>query len=326
MPPLAQVWPGANDVHTIDGQDVFGGNLSDLFYEPASTETLPTLWAVRNDPSVLYRLVWNGLIWTPDVLGGWSLGKTLLYPNGGGSPDAEGVTRAELSSSAIYVATERDNDVGAVSRLSILRYDVAQAGTELTATHEWNLNGDLPVSGSNLGLEALTWVPDSYLLANGFFDEAAGRAYDPAQYADHGTGLFFVGLESNGVIYAYALNHVTGAFTRVATIASGNPGVMSVSFDRETGYLWAHCDDSCGNVVGVLSVDTTPASATKGRFKLLRQLARPGTMANLNNEGIGLASEAECVGGFKAYYWTDDGATLGHALRFDSIPCGRFIK
>ncbi|MEA2696428.1 MAG: hypothetical protein QOI66_699, partial [Myxococcales bacterium] len=324
-PPVALPWPGANKVATVDGVNVFGGNLSDLFYEPGSAQTVATLWAVRNGPSLLHRLLWNGAIWAPDTSDGWTTGKTLLYPNGGGSPDAEGVTRAELSSSAIYVATERDNDVGGVSRLSILRYDVGQPGTELTATHEWNLNGDLPISGSNLGLEALTWVPDSYLLANGFVDESAGRAYDPAQYPEHGTGLFFVGLESNGVIYAYALNHATGAFTRVATIASGNPGVMSVSFDRDTGYLWAHCDDTCGNVVGVLSIDTTGAPATKGKFKLLRQLARPSSMANLNNEGIALQSEAECVGGFKGYYWTDDSDTDGHALRFDSVPCGRFL-
>jgi hypothetical protein len=274
----------------------------------------------------MYRLVFNGTIWTPEAANGWDAGKTLLYPGGGtGAPDSEGITRAELSSTAIYVATERDNNNSGVSRLSILRYDTAGTGTELVATHEWNLNGDLPVVGPNLGLEAITWVPDSYLVANSFFDEGANHPYNPAEYPDHGTGLFFVGVEASGIVYAYALDHVTGAFHRIATIASGNPGVMSVYFDRDVGYLWAYCDDTCGNVAGVMSVDTAASSATFGKFKLLKQLARPSTMPNINNEGIAVAPESECAAGFKGFYWTDDSETGGHSIRFDKIPCGRFI-
>jgi len=47
----------------------------------------------------------------------------------------------------------------------------------------------------------------------------AGHAYNPGDYPDHGTGLFFVGVEATGQIHAYALDHVTGAFTRI----SGRP-------------------------------------------------------------------------------------------------------
>jgi hypothetical protein len=321
-PPPVAAWPGANAVITVDGVSTFGGNLSDLYYEGGSPSAL---WAVRNGPSTLFRLVFDGALWTPDTLEGWSAGKTLLYPGGGGAPDTEGVTRAELGSSAMYVATERDNNNSSVSRLSILRFDTADSGTSLSATHEWNLNSDLPVVGANLGLEAITWIPDGTLVASSFLDEATGLPYDPASYPNHGTGLFFVGIEATGVIYAYALDHVAGGFTRVATIASGNPGVMGVSFDREVGYLWAHCDDTCGNVAGVLAIDTTPGSPTFGRFTLLEQLARPSTMPSINNEGIAFAPESECTGGFKRYFWTDDSETDGHSLRADSIPCGAFL-
>ena len=151
---LPQPWPGTNTVVTVDGTDVFGGNLSGLFYEPAAGPSSNVLWAVRNGPSTLFRLVWNGSIWTPEAANGWDTGKTLRYPNGTGSPDSEDVTKAELLSPALYVATERDNDASGVSRLSILRFDSDQPGSELTATHEWNLTADLPVVGPNLGLEA----------------------------------------------------------------------------------------------------------------------------------------------------------------------------
>ena len=73
---------------------------------------------------------------------------------------------------------------------------------------------DLPGLGKNAGLEAITWIPDDVLVAKGLLDENAGAKYNPAAYPDHGAGLFFVGIEQNGQIIAYALNHKTGGFTR----------------------------------------------------------------------------------------------------------------
>jgi hypothetical protein len=68
--PPAQPWPGSNAVHTVDAAGD-PGNLSDLFFEPATATSPNVLWAVRNGPSVLYRLVWNGTIWTPETGNGW---------------------------------------------------------------------------------------------------------------------------------------------------------------------------------------------------------------------------------------------------------------
>jgi hypothetical protein len=318
--PVAAAWPGSNMVVTADATNALGNNVSDLFYEPGDV-----LWAVRNNPSILYRLVRSGAIWSPEAANGWDAGKTMRYPDGTGVPDAEGVTRAELTSPAIYVATERDNNAGNVSRLSILRFDTAQAGSDLNATHEWNLTADLPVAGSNLGLEALTWVPDTFLVANGFFDDSAGHTYAPSDHPNHGSGLFFAQLETSGLVYVYALDHAGGGFVRVATFASGNSVGKALTFDRDTGYLWAACGSSCGNQVQVLAIDGSPTSATYGKFRPLRRFAAPSTMPNLANEGIGIAPESTCAGGFKAFVWADDGNTLGHALRSDTVRCGRFI-
>ena len=106
----------------------------------------------------------------------------------------------------MFVSTERDNANSGVSRPSpALR--PGGHGIGLTATHEWNLTADLPAVAANSGLEAITWIPDSFLTSHGFFDEHTGAAYDPAAYPGHGDGLFFVGLEANGTIYAYALDH-----------------------------------------------------------------------------------------------------------------------
>jgi hypothetical protein len=274
------------------------------------------LWGIQNDPSVLYRLIWNGTTWNGVTDDNWTSGKTIHYPGGAGHPDSEGLTRAEWSSPAIYVSAERDNDNGNVSRLSVLRYDTSVTGsTDLTATHEWNLTSDLPTSGGNLGLEAIAWVPDSFLTANGFIDDSVNAAYDPSRYPNHGTGLFFVGLESNGMIYGYALDHSAGTFQKIASVPSGHASIMSLDFDRDVGNLWAYCDNTCANQASVLRV-------AGGHFVVQYLYDHPASLPNSNFEGITIAPESECTQGKKSFFWADDDAYGGHAIYRGTIPCG----
>ena len=285
-PPPAAPWPGANTVTALDVLNA--GNVSGLVHDGT------VLWAVQNGPSTLFRIDSTTVT-----------SQTLVYPDGSGVPDAEDVTIG--GDGAFYVATERDNDAGTVSRPSILRY-AAGPGTTMVATHEWNLAADLPAGlGPNLGLEAITFVPDSYLSSISF--------YNPALYPNHGTGLYFVGVEQTGLIYAYALD-LAGGYTRVASFPSGDVTSKALSFDVGTGYLWQHCGAGCGGQTRVLTLGAAGTVTTKKLFD------RPTTMANIQNEGIAIAP---CVLGSRSYYWADDGNTDGKALRTDTIPCGAFI-
>jgi len=319
----SQAWPGLDDVAIVDGTSVFGGNLSGLIYEPAAGGAPAVLWGARNGPGSIFRLLFNGTIWAPDQTNGWSAGKGLHYPDGTGEPDSEDITYAGTGGAAgLYIVAERNNSNNGVSRNSILRYDPAGATTTLTATNEWNLTADLPANGANLGLEGITWIPDAFLVSKGFFDEATNASYNPASYANHGTGLFFVGVEASGIIYAYALNHTANTFTKIATFSTGFPaGVMALQFDRELNYLWAVCDDGCGGLLATFEINTTAGSATIGRFGLTRQFNRPPSMPNINNEGFALAPQSECVNGKKFAYWSDDSETGGHAIRRASTTC-----
>ncbi len=107
-----------------------------------------------------------------------------------GEPDSERVTFTGGSAGGIYISAERNNASNAVSRNSVLRYDPSQSGASLRATNEWNLTADLPVTGANLGAEAIAWILDRILVAKRFFDEKTGRTYVPTDYPDHGAGLF----------------------------------------------------------------------------------------------------------------------------------------
>jgi hypothetical protein len=320
-PVAASAWPGGSAVSLADGVSVFGSNLSGLAYQPSGTGARGVLWAVRNGPSTLYRLVYDGTTWTPDTANGWGAGKQLLYPNGTGVPDAEGVTLAGGDATGVYVSTER-NDDGAnsnTSRPAVLRFDVTSAAVSLSATKDFNLTADLPGLGANAGLEAVTWVPDDLLVSKGFLDESTGVAYAPAGYPDHGAGLFFVGVEQDGRIVAYALNQSTGAFTRVASIASGFPKIMALEYEAESTHLWAVCDDSCNGRSATLDIAQTGPS--DGRFVVSNTYERPAGMANLNNEGFAIAPQAECVSALKPAFWSDDGNTDQHALRAGTLNC-----
>jgi hypothetical protein len=321
MPVALEPWPGGAAVQVADGTKVFGKNLSGLTYQPAGAGSPAILWAVQNNPPRLFRLEWDGTIWTPATAGGWSAGRDLRYPGGGGSPDTEDLTKAEWDAPTFYVVAERDNG-GDTSRNSILRFDTS-SGATLAATHEWNLTADLPIVGSNVGLEAITWIPDAFLVAHQYRDDSTGRPYDPARYPDHGTGLFFVGLESSGMIYVYALDHARGTYQRLSEFTSGHLAVMALQFDRETGALWAACDDTCEDRETVHELDVAPGSPTRGRFVIRRRYRSPtGLGTRLNAEGIAFAPESECSTGRKAFFWADDDATGDHSLRRGTIPCG----
>src|SRR6202012_4872705 len=114
---------------------------------------------------------------------GCQSGVPVLYQNNHtGEPDSEGVTAVN---NLVYVASERDNTNDTVSKISVLEVNpadiVPQNGDtdgDLNATHEWDLGSDLgpnpginPETGldpnnpgdANLGIEAVSFVPDSYL-------------------------------------------------------------------------------------------------------------------------------------------------------------------
>ena len=320
-PGPAQPWVGSDAVSIADDPGVFGQNLSGLAYQPSGSSAPGVLWAVRNNPSTLFRLIWDGTKWKSDTANGWANGKQLVYPNGGGVPDAEGVTLAGGDANGIFVATERNDDGinSNTSRPSVLRYDVSAPGPKLTATKEWDLTLRLPGLPENAGLEAITWVPDEVLVAKGFMDDVQGEPYDPADYADHGNGLFFVGVEQGGRIDAYALNRSTGAYDLVQSFSSGFPAIMDLTYDAETNKLWAVCDNSCDGRTATL--DVAQAGPNTGYFLVSNTYARPAGMDNLNNEGFAIAPQAECVNGLKPTFYTDDSNAGGHALRTGKIAC-----
>lgn len=316
-------WPGSGTSSNADKKNAFGKNVSGLFYQPAANSKPAVVWAVKNAPSILYKLDWNGKNYVSDSNNGWSAGKSMSYPDGKGAPDAEGVTMAELSENAVYVVSERDGNQDSVNRFSILRYDLSGSGSTLRASHEWNFTAAMPTNTPvNKGPEAIAWVPDSYLTQAKFYDEHKKTLYQPQNYANHGSGLFFVGMEDTGTIYAFALNFADSSYTIVATINSGESAIMDLSFERDNQVLWAHCDDTCNNRNHLLTVDGKKNSASAGKFIVQKSLQRPSDLPDYNFEGIAIAPEAECKNGQKHFLWANDSNDDKHVIWQSNIQCG----
>ncbi|WP_418059917.1 lamin tail domain-containing protein [Pimelobacter simplex] len=309
-----QAWPGSQTVRTVDQAGTFNQDASGLVFDP---EDPSTLWVAQNKAGTLTKLVKDGDGYVP--ASGWSPGKNPRYADGTGAPDTEGITIGP--DRAIYLAAERNNDVSGVSKNVVLRYE---PGTSMNATDEWALNGLLPAVGANLGLEGITWVPDSYLTGGGLIDETTNQPYNPASYPAHGAGLYVVAVEGTGRLYVLALDQtaaVQESAHLVATIDpqlktnAGPPGVMDVVWDPEAERLWAVCDDSCDGVSVTLKLQQS------GRFGITAAYQRPVGMPNLNNEGFALAPQSTCAAGEKAVLWSDDGDTGGFSLRQGTFPC-----
>ncbi|RNL81369.1 lamin tail domain-containing protein [Nocardioides marmorisolisilvae] len=280
-----QPWPGGPTVTTADNTDTFVQDLSGLVFDPSNPDVL---WGAQNKKGTLFKLVRDANNnWVP--ADGWPRDPKFL--GGTGSPDTEGLTIGP--DGFVYETSERDNDNSGVSRNTILRFDPnAPAGPTISPTTEWDLNSFLPTVGANLGLEGVTFVPDSYLVASGFKDQSTGQAYDPANYPLHGSGLFFVAVEADGSLVGFALDS-DGTPHKIATVASGLAQLADVDWDPELNRLRAVADDTWDGTTILLNVDGS------GNFVPVAAYDRPAGMPNLNNEGLAVAPQSRCVSGKK---------------------------
>jgi hypothetical protein len=160
--------------------------------------------------------------------------------------DFEAITVADASSDFAYVGIERPD--------SIVELDLA-TGTLTGRT--WALDAWMASADPNLGLEALTFVPDG-----------------AHPYASGGSGgLFYAGLQETGDIYVFDVDLASsGTVTHVDTLATGRADLSDLYFHAESGVLYALFDTD-----DVLR-EMTPAGVTLAEYQA------PGT----EQEGVTL--------------------------------------
>jgi hypothetical protein len=322
-----RAWPGSQMANVIDTQCAFvtandakGEDMSGLAFDPAD----PTiLWAVQNK-NWLWKLKKVSGHWIPDT--GWAqFGKQIFFTGGTGLPDTEGLTVG--GNGHIYVTTERDNSNNNVPKDEILEFDPLSTATSLSPIHEYAVSpqyfpGLLTTGDANLGFEGVGFVPDSWLVQNGWVNPLTNARYHPENYPLHGTGLFFAGLEKDGTLHVYGLN-ADGTFITFGTIATGQKSVEDVFFDSGTQRVVATCDNTCSETHTFMRV-------LNGAIRVDVVYRNPTSMPINNLEGFAIAPMSTCVHGVREAVWSDDGnygingagPTFEHALWSGTFPCG----
>lgn len=247
-----------------------------------------TAYVVNNGTGTLHVLAYD------PAAGSYSADRTftLRYPDGTGTPDAEGVTVG--ADGAVYVATERNNDASGTSRPSVLRVDLPtdRDSGELAASVEYDLSALTGPLGANSGLEAVEYLPEAW------------------------GGAFAVGVEGTGIVHFVSFG-AEGAVTELQAYASPFQGVMALDHEVETGALRVLCDEVCEGRSLKLTFDGTQF-VTDGTLH-----DRPAGMGNLANEGFAAHREsvpcsddgAEGAAERIRFLWADDAATEGAGLR-----------
>ncbi|MFC4137121.1 MULTISPECIES: lamin tail domain-containing protein [unclassified Microbacterium] len=279
--PEAAAWPGSPDVTVVDETAMFLEDSSGL--DTQATPDGTVLWAVDNGTGTFWKLnvAVDGTVAFAD---GWEDGKRARFQRDAGDPaaagpDSEGITVD--GEGRVYLASERDNSKKGVNQNVVLEVAPDAPGPDVVADREWDLTATLPQVAANTGIEAVEWVADDRL-AGKLIDRNTAQPYDPARYPGHGDGLFFVAVEDNGFVYAYALG-ADGSIAQVASIDPGLGGVMALDYDTVIGELWAVCDDGCeGRSARIAFTGAEPEIAV---------FARTEGMPNLNNEGFATSPE-----------------------------------
>lgn len=308
--PLAQQ-PFPQTVSTVTQNSVtFTPNFSGIKYVAGAILTDDRIWGADND-GVIWKIKWDGSKWIADSAWG-SSGRTMNQ-----AYDSEGIAIGDDGLG--YFSSERIGS-GSTS-LEIYQFSLANpttAGSKLTPSKKWTVTSVLPTAATNLGLEALTFVPEAYLVNNGFKD-STGTLYSPSSYPLRvGGGVFFTGMEANGNVYAFVLNS-DSTYKLLATIKSGESTIMDLEFDRATGYLWTSCDNNCAGRLHVFTI-TNGAFTEKAKISIA---AGPITIDSKNVEGFTIEPEVRCgavTANRKYAYWAndDDGALLRTLIKCGS--------
>jgi len=296
-------WPAedANDAVNLTGiegsivNNDFHKNLSGVVYNPDSQ----MLWLVRNGPGMIWAAVDDGA-------GGFAIreqgGDRFKWEISG---DIEAITQADFSETDIaYVLDEGSG--------SIREYDLSDPNVA-QLNNTWSAQSIL----GNAGAEGMTFVPDSFLAAQGFVDGDG----NPFQSSQGMGGIMLVGHQEGGHIYAFDLNRTTGDHDYLGRFETGEQETAGLEFDRSQGVLYLWHDDSFDQLE--MTRLSSTVNGAERKLDSLLTYAGPALepLMSDNLEGIAIAPLDECSGGNRRFWMTTDGGKIWSLLMYTEFPC-----
>jgi hypothetical protein len=298
----AELAPNATNLTHIEGpilDNDFGTDLSGAVYNPVTR----SLWLCRNGgPSKIWVAVEDGA-------GSFEIG----YDNGNRGEwsdfgDLEGLTFADFNdATTLYLMVEGQERIKEV--------DLSTYGTAVT-NNDWDTSPHLPLAGGS-GAEGITFVPDSYLVAQGFVD-GSGAAYSSTGGMG---GLMLAGHQNGGKIYAFDLDRTDSSFTFVGEYLTSADETAALEFDRSTGllYIWHGAGH---NTLEVARLSSAIAGSDR-KLDTVKTHGGPGVVlfGSDNHEGIALTPGSPCPTGQRDLFMTTDGGGAASLLWYKQFPC-----
>lgn len=303
-PKMICAWPAeqtlfATNLTAIEGglfDNDFHKDLSGAVWDPVSE----MLWVCTNNgPSRVWALSPDG---TQSFQVDYKDGNRGEWEEFG---DLEGLTLADPAEpETLYLLIEGGG--------RIREYDLSTYGVAVLK-NDWDamayLGGD--------GAEGITFVPDTFLQAEGFVSPAG----EPVVSKNGMGGLMLVGHQAGGDIHAFDLNRDDGTFTYVGKYLTDRDETAALEFDRSTGllFIWHGADHKLLEIAKLSSTETD----TGHKMDSVKLFAGPNPIlfGSTNYEGIAVMSNDDCFDGQRGFFLTIDGGGTHSLLWYRQFPC-----
>ena len=295
----SQIWPASSwstATNLTNVMDVNGiTDLSGLHFNPTNNR----LYSVQGDGR-LRVLLWNETNNTFSQIAN----KTII-----GGP--EGITQANLYANEFYTIDENNYE--------IRRYTHTANFSSVTEFKHWNLLAS-PSSmqdTGNIGPEGIVFIPDSFLIANGFISQQTGQLYSSVKGLG---GLFFVAHQDEGYVWVFDVNpNSNNDFAYVGKYQTNHTESCDLAFDRSTGLLYILHNIIGNNRLEVTNLSTSLNGSSRKFIPLNDYQITNPTGNNDNVEGFALTPKCPATGLTSSWLCRDVESNENQSIQEDAL-------
>jgi hypothetical protein len=295
----SQIWPASSwstATNLTNVMDVNGiTDLSGLHFNPTNNR----LYSVQGDGH-LRVLLWNATNNTFSQIAN----KTII-----GGP--EGITQANLYANEFYTIDENNYE--------IRRYTHTANFSSVTEFKHWNLLASpSPMQDTgNIGPEGIVFIPDSFLIANGFISQQTGQLYSSVKGLG---GLFFVAHQDEGYVWVFDVNpNSNNDFAYVGKYQTNHTESCDLAFDRSTGLLYILHNIIGNNRLEVTNLSTSLNGSSRKFIPLNDYQITNPTGNNDNVEGFALTPKCPATGLTSSWLCRDVESNENQSIQEDAL-------
>ena len=295
----SQIWPASSwstATNLTNVMDVNGiTDLSGLHFNPTNNR----LYSVQGDGHlrVLLLNVTNNTF-------SQIANKTIV-----GGP--EGITQANLYANEFYTIDENNYE--------IRRYTHTANFSTVTEFKHWNLLASpSPMQDTgNTGPEGIVFIPDSFLIANGFVSQQTGQLYSSVKGLG---GLFFVAHQDEGYVWVFDVNpNSNNDFAYVGKYQTNHTESCDLAFDRSTGLLYILHNIIGNNRLEVTNLSTSLNGSSRKFIPLNDYQITNPTGNNDNVEGFALTPKCPATGLTSSWLCRDVESNENQSIQEDAL-------